>query len=81
MLFFSVVTRLKHDPSYRGKNFISMIDLKGNKIYFEFARESIYQGFALAGVDYSVVSVSGHVVRATSSRKRHRKALKASNFS
>ena len=81
MLFFPVVTRLKHDPSYRGKNFISMIDLKGNKIYFEFARGSIYQGLALAGVDCSIVSVSGHVLRATSSRKRHRNALKASNFS
>ena len=81
MLFFSVVTRLKHDPSYRGKNFISMIDLKGNKIYFDFARGSIYQGLALAGVDCSVVSVSGHVFRATSSRKRYRKSLKASNFS
>ena len=81
MLFGPLVTCLKHDPSYRGKNFISMIDQKRNKIYFEFARGSIYQGLASSGVDCSVVCVSGLVVRATSSRKRHRNALKASNFS
>ena len=81
MLFFPVVTPLKHDPSYRGKNFISMIDMTGTKIFFEFARGSIYQGFASSGVDCSVVCVSGHVVRTTSSRKRHRNPLKASNFS